>query len=153
MSLSNRGLSGEKVDECRQAFNVFDKNGDGDISLNELGSVLRSLGQKPTKKSVRLMIKKVDADGSGTIDFDEFLTLMAAKLKHQDLRSEMLKSFKLFDKDGSGKISANELEAVLRGFGQSLTPEEIEDTLREADKNNDGEIDIQEFIEMMGFDN
>lgn len=121
-----------------QAFNVFDKNGDGDISLNELGSVLRSLGQKPTKKSVRLMIKKVDADGSGTIDFDEFLTLMAAKLKHQDLRSEMLKSFKLFDKDGSGKISANELEAVLRGFGQSLTPEEIEDTLREADKNSDG---------------
>lgn len=121
-----------------QAFNVFDKNGDGDISSNELGSVLRSLGQKPTKKSVRLMIKKVDADGSGTIDFDEFLTLMGAKMKRQDLGGEMLKSFKLFDKDGSGKISADELESVLKSFGQSLTPEEIEETLREADKDKDG---------------
>jgi len=65
--------------ELRAAFSAFDKDGGGDISTDELGAVLRSLGQSPTDEELRDMIQEVDADGSGTIDFPEFCSLMQAQ--------------------------------------------------------------------------
>ena len=66
------GLSDEQVGEFREAFALFDKDGDLTISADELGTVMRSLGQKPTPAEVRQMIDDVDENGDGTIDFDEF---------------------------------------------------------------------------------
>ena len=60
---------------------MFDKDGDGTITTKELGTVMRSLGQNPTEAELQDMINEVDADGNGTIDFPEFLTLMARKMK------------------------------------------------------------------------
>jgi hypothetical protein len=62
-------------------FDTFiDKDGDGTITTKELGTVMRSLGQNPTEAELADMINEVDADGNGTIDFPEFLTMMARKM-------------------------------------------------------------------------
>lgn len=53
----------------------------GTITTKELGTVMRSLGQNPTEAELQDMINEVDADGNGTIDFPEFLNLMARKMK------------------------------------------------------------------------
>lgn len=66
-------LPPEKEAEIREAFNLFDKNGDGTINTKELSAVMEELGQKPTKKELKDFMKEVDKDGSGTIDFSEFL--------------------------------------------------------------------------------
>ena len=74
-------LSEEQVAEFKEAFSLFDKDGDGTITTKELGTVMRSLGQNPTEAELTDMVNEVDADGNGTIDFSEFLTMMARKMK------------------------------------------------------------------------
>lgn len=70
---------------------------------------MRSLGQNPTEAELQDMINEVDADGNGTIDFPEFLTMMARKMRDTDSEEEIKEAFKVFDKDGNGYISAAEL--------------------------------------------
>ena len=67
-------LTEEQIAEFKEAFSLFDKDGDGTITTKELGTVMRSLGQNPTEAELQDMINEVDADGNGTIDFPEFCT-------------------------------------------------------------------------------
>jgi calmodulin len=85
--------------------------------------VMRSLGQNPTEAELVDMINEVDADGNGTIDFPEFLTMMARKMKDSDSEEEIIEAFKVFDKDGNGFISSAELRHVMTNLGEKLTDE------------------------------
>uniref|UniRef100_A0A6Q2ZDL0 Calmodulin n=1 Tax=Esox lucius TaxID=8010 RepID=A0A6Q2ZDL0_ESOLU len=114
--------------EFKEAFSLFDKDGDGTITTKELGTVMRSLGQNPTEAELQDMINEVDADGNGTIDFPEFLTMMARKMKDTDSEEEIREAFRVFDKDGNGYISAAELRHVMTNLGEKLTDEEISDS-------------------------
>ncbi|KAG0313599.1 Calmodulin [Dissophora globulifera] len=142
-------LSEDQMSEFKEAFTLFDKDGDGIISAKELGTVMRSLGQNPTDAELRDMINEVDADGNGTIDFPEFLTLMARKIAEPDPEEEIRDAFKVFDKDGNGYISAAELRHVLTSLGERYAPEEINEMIREADVDSDGQINYEEFVKMM----
>uniref|UniRef100_A0A7I4ASK6 EF-hand domain-containing protein n=1 Tax=Physcomitrium patens TaxID=3218 RepID=A0A7I4ASK6_PHYPA len=102
-------LTEEQIAEFKEAFSLFDKDGDGSITTKELGTVMRSLGQNPTEAELQDMINEVDADGNGTIDFPEFLNLMARKMKDTDSEEELKEAFKVFDKDQNGFISAAEV--------------------------------------------
>ena len=81
---------------------------------------MRSLGQNPTEAELQDMINEVDADGNGTIDFPEFLTMMARKMRDTDSEEEIKEAFKVFDKDGNGYISAAELRHVMTNLGTYL---------------------------------
>ena len=85
----------EQIAEFKEAFSLFDKDGDGTITTKELGTVMRSLGQNPTEAELQDMINEVDADGNGTIDFPEFLSLMARKMKDTDTEEELIEAFKV----------------------------------------------------------
>jgi calmodulin len=126
------------IQEFKDAFGLFDKDKDGSISVNELGMVMRALGQHPTEQSLRQMIGEVDADGSGTIDFAEFLMIMSRKNKAQESKSEVLEAFKVFDKDGSGKISKDELRKIMADLGEKLSEGELNQMMSDADTNGDG---------------
>ena len=116
-------LTEEQIAEFKEAFSLFDKDGDGTITTKELGTVMRSLGQNPTEAELQDMINEVDADGNGTIDFPEFLSLMARKMKDTDTEEELIEAFKVFDRDGNGFISAAELRHVMTNLGEKLTDE------------------------------
>ncbi|GMJ06659.1 calmodulin 1, TOUCH 1 [Hibiscus trionum] len=142
-------LTEEHIAEFKEAFSLFDKDGDGCITTKELGTVMRSLGQNPTEAELRDMINEVDADQNGTIDFPEFLNLMAKKMKDTDSEEELREAFKVFDKDQNGFISAAELRHVMANLGENLTDEEVDEMIREADTDGDGQVNYEEFVRMM----
>ncbi|KAF3627290.1 Calmodulin-3 [Capsicum annuum] len=142
-------LNEDQIVEFQEAFNLFDKDGDGCISVEELATVIRSLDQNPTEEELQEMINEVDVDGNGTIEFTEFLNLMAKKIKETDGEEELKEAFKVFDKDQNGYISATELRHVMINLGEKLTDEEVEQMIREADLDGDGQVNFDEFVKMM----
>merc|ERR1719229_1171701 len=115
----------------------------------ELGTVLAALGQNPTADEVQDMINEIDANGNGSIEFPEFLSLMARKFADTDVEEQLLAAFKVFDRDGNGLISAAELRHVMTNLGEKLTDEEVDEMIREADVDGDGHINYEEFVRMM----
>lgn len=88
-------LSEDAVAELREAFALFDKDGDGAISTKELGTVMRSLGQNPTEAELSEIIAELDVDGNGTVDFPEFLALMSKKARTTDTEEEIREAFRV----------------------------------------------------------
>eukprot|EP00092_Neocalanus_flemingeri_P003873 GFUD01004170.1.p1 GENE.GFUD01004170.1~~GFUD01004170.1.p1 ORF type:complete len:153 (-),score=52.09 GFUD01004170.1:118-576(-) len=143
-------LSEEQIADFREAFTLFDKDDDGIITIKELGTVMRSLGQTPTEDELQDMINVVDIDENGTIEFVEFLSMMARKMREPDRDEGLQATFRVFDKDGNGFISPAELRHVMTNLGVKLTNEEVDEMISEADMNKDGQVDYQEFVNMMG---
>lgn len=147
--MSEPQLTPDKVNEFKEAFEIFDKDKDGYITTKELGDIMYNLGQTPNMTELQEMIKEVDIDGNGTIDFKEFLGLMARKMRDTDNNEELIETFKVFDKDGNGLISPNELLSVINSLHENVTMDEVNEMVKEADIDGDGYINYQEFVRMI----
>lgn len=144
-------LSEMQLLEYKEAFTYYDKNGDGTISLDELRTIMVSFGQDPSVQELEEMMKEIDTDGSGAIDFSEFLHIMASTTKDRDEDEEQLReAFQMFDTNNKGYISAKELETIMAKLGVNLTKEEISGMIREADFDGDGFINYEDFAQIMG---
>jgi calmodulin len=89
------------------------------------------------------MINQADADGTGCVNFTEFLTLMEGKKKDVELEEDLKDAFRRFDQDDDGFISAAELRHVMTNLGEKLTDDEVDDMIREADVSGDGQINYE----------
>ncbi|XP_070610997.1 calmodulin-like [Erythrolamprus reginae] len=141
-------LTEEDIAKFKEAFMLFDRNGDGTITTRELGTVLRSLGQNPTEAELREIVHKLETHKNGTIDFPGFLNLMEKEIKNRDCH-EIRKAFQVFDRDGNGYISAAELRHIMTNLGEKLSHEEVEEMLKVADLDGDGQINYDEFLRVM----
>ena len=144
-------LTKEQIAEFREAFQIFDYDGDGCITIKELGIVLRSLGQNISETELIEMVTELDENGDGVIEFKEFLILMTRKMNKAPSEHEFLEAFKDFDKDGNGLISSHEFRIVMTRLGHNLSEEQIEEMIREADEDNDGFINYEEFSKMISY--
>jgi calcium-dependent protein kinase len=126
----------------------LDRNGDGRLSKEELLIAYRAHNsEEKTQEIVENVMKTVDVDKNGFIDYSEFI---AASINFQTLisKSNLEMTFRAFDRDGSGKISVVELKEMLGGE-QEMSDCVWERVIKEVDQNSDGEIDLKEFINMM----
>merc|ERR1711998_226950 len=149
-SRANMGkMTDKEIAECKEAFDLFDADNGGTIDLAELGTAMEALGFKPVKGEVEKMVSDMDKDGDGTIDFKEFLMMMSNKVSDKDAKDDMIKAFKLFDTEGSGKVSFKNLKAVAAELGESMTDADLQGMMDEADTDGDGEINESEFLAVM----
>ena len=148
--IASQLMSKQERDNLAKVFKAFDKNGDGKLSMDEVKEgYLEQYGRIMSDQEVETMFRAVDTDNSGFIDYTEFVV---AATSQQTLTSQekLHAAFRMFDKDGSGTISADEIREVLCfGGSNSLTTEAVDAIIRQVDENGDGDIQFEEFVTMM----
>ena len=131
-------------------INKFDKDKDGSITAKELVNVIESLfGQRPSMDEISAMIKEVDLNADGKIGLDEFMTLMEKNSPDTQTEEEVINAFRVFDKEGNGLIATAELKHIMMTIGDKMTEEEADEMIHEADIDDDGVINYEEFVRMM----
>ena len=142
----NHLMTKEDRNELLDLFRQFDSNGDGVLSKQEVMEGYKAyLGDVEAEKEAERIMQEVDLDKSGTIDYNEFI--LAALNRQKVLNKEKLEAtFKMFDKDGNGKISADEIRSIL---GNTNEKSALDAIINEVDVNGDGEVSLIEFKEMM----
>lgn len=126
----------------------MDLNGDGKLSKDELKKgYLQYFGRSIDDQEIDEMFAKIDFDNSGSIDYSEFVV---ATMNEKNLMSsnKLQTAFKMFDKDGGGSISTDEIKHIL-SFGNQLDDAVVKSILKQVDENGDGEISFEEFAQMM----
>merc|ERR1712026_292204 len=113
-------LTEEQKQEIKEASDLFDTDGSGEIDSKELKVAMRALGFEPKKEEIQKMISDVDDDGSGTIGYEEFLKMMTHKILNRDPKDKILKR-------------------VAKELGERMTDEELQEMIDEADRDGDGE--------------
>ncbi|XP_022090993.1 calmodulin-A-like isoform X3 [Acanthaster planci] len=137
----------EKQQACKGVFKQFDKNGDGKVSKGELREVITLLHREPSDEDLQALMKHIDKDGSGFIEYDEFEKMMMAL--DEKIMASLRETFNAIDKDGNGYISMDEIEDLLKSLGVKPTEQELKNAMAEADTNQDNKISFEEFEKMM----
>lgn len=110
---------------------------------------MKALGIFLKKEEVREKMTKVDKDGSGAIDKDEFMALMAEQIESRNQEEELRKVFRIYDDDDTGLVSAKNLTRCAHDLGEEVSPDEIKTMLEMGDKNKKGGLNLEDFIQIM----
>ncbi|XP_052761705.1 neo-calmodulin-like [Mya arenaria] len=155
----SRALKSEEINkfdkDVKELFRVFDKDGDGTISTEEMGKALKTLGVPLTYQELRMAAKSIDKDSTciicvketcntenGKIDFSEFRGFIRKQFRQKDIETHAWETFRLFDKDGNGSIDRKELTHAMKSLGEECTEEDISEMLNDADADGDGKINF-----------
>ena len=140
-------LSEETISEYQEAFSLFDKDGNGHIEAKELAAVLTALGQSPSEEDIKKMMKEVDADENGTLEFPEFLKMMSSRMNVKNNDEEVKEAFKVFDLDGTGYVTATTLGKAMKSLNENFTPAELDQLIKIT--GTDGKVSFNQFKNMM----
>ncbi|XP_008791779.1 calmodulin-like protein 3 [Phoenix dactylifera] len=142
---------GMEPSELKRVFQMFDRNGDGRITKKELGDSLENLGIHIPEGDLESMIGKIDANGDGCVDIEEFGALYQTIMDERDEEEDMREAFNVFDQNGDGFITVEELRSVLASLGlkQGRTVEDCRKMITKVDVDGDGMVDFKEFKQMM----
>lgn len=106
-------------------FNSKDVDGNGDITVEELATVLRAMGTAASEAQLQEFVQSIDMDGDGNISFEEFIEIMVGFKVESDVDAELREAFKIFDEDNSGEITIDELKMVMRKIDATLSEAEV----------------------------
>lgn len=143
-------ISEEDKQMIKNMFEHFDSDKSGKMSIAELGNFMRAIGMFPTDDEVADLLVHIDDDGSGMVDYSELMKHMAAQIdirKSSDPEHDFKEAFLIFDKDGNGRISREELTKILTEHGRMpCSVSEAEEYIAMVDEDNDGMLNYKEFV-------
>ncbi|XP_026463249.1 calcium-binding protein E63-1-like isoform X2 [Ctenocephalides felis] len=163
--MPNKGLSEREVRDLRTAFGLLDRNQDGHVTASELQFMLRNLGIHVRDELIQDLMKDASQSGSGLIDETEFLQWIA-KIQavqamqggtqrqggdsdsNDDVNKDLRSAFKVFDRDGNGYISRDELRTAMEMIGENVTEQQVTELMTLADTDKDGRINFEEFARL-----
>merc|ERR1711915_1144768 len=141
-------LTEEEFLEIKEAYELYEKNSEnGKVDVLELSKLLRSLGEDPSDAELANMVKDLEIDGQGTFEFPDFLKMMSKRMKDKDSDHELREAFRVFDEDGTGFISAEELKMILVDV-MGIKSSEVKGMLNEVKVKN-GQINYEDFISIV----
>ncbi len=138
-------ISEAKLAELKEAFAIFDKDGNKELSVKELEEIMNRMGQYPSKYELKDLIREVSLSPDN-INEDEFIKLINSKVYDIDTQNELVEAFKLFDANGTGLIPIHKLRDEMITVGEKLPADDLKQILNEADFDKDGYINYEELI-------
>ncbi|WWC67362.1 uncharacterized protein I206_101270 [Kwoniella pini CBS 10737] len=141
-------LTEDQKGEIKEAFELFDLDKDGAIDYHELKVSMRALGFDLKKSEIMKLLKDFGGE-DGLMDFNSFERIMTEKILSRNPETELRRAFELFDDDRTGRISLKNLKRVARELGENLGEEELQAMIDEFDLDQDGEINLDEFLAIM----
>ncbi|XP_049779901.1 troponin C, isoallergen Bla g 6.0101-like [Schistocerca cancellata] len=145
-------LPPEQIQVLKKAFDAFDHEKKGYITIDTVQTILDMLGIKLDADTLQEVVDELDADGLGQLGFDEFVILAARFLVEEDaeaMQEELREAFRLYDKEGNGYITTGVLREILRELDDKITQEELDMMIEEIDTDGSGTVDFEEFMEVM----
>lgn len=142
----SRGFSDEELRECQECFGLFDKDRDGYITTKELGVALRSLGQFWTEAELQSLALEI---GNQLHSLDDFLGIVKRKARVEPNYDDVLRAFKVFDREQTGRVSVEELRHILTTLGERITDAEFDEVVRAANLDPNGTIQYNDFVQLL----
>lgn len=144
-------MSEQELLKIQEAFSLFDRDGDGLVRTDQLGTMVRAVGRNPTEANIKELCQSIDPSQQGQINFEQFLQALQAipVVNAQRLEKELMEAFRIFDKEGKGTIATAELRHIMTSMGERLNEQEADELMREADPEQKGIVDYGKFVKKM----
>ena len=131
-------------------FDLFDSDHNDTIDTEELKQALSNLGIDAKNQTLQNMMNDIDKNQSGTIDFDEFIEMIIAKMSDKDTPEDLRKVFDLFiGDDTADKIELKHLKRVAKELAENMTDDELNEMIVRADTDKDWKVSFEEFYAIM----
>ncbi|KRX48229.1 Calmodulin [Trichinella murrelli] len=135
----------ETLAQCEEAFRGLDANGDGVVTAEDFSIKMLRLGIPHSVDELLHAMREIAGDGTEEVDFDALFPLMTCEVESDEERMELKETFNIFDRDGDGYITAEELKNVLNDLGDPVSDEEVLAILTSTDNDKDGLISFEDF--------
>nr|CCC95912.1 unnamed protein product [Trypanosoma congolense IL3000] len=146
--------------QLREAFDLFDADGTGRINSQDLKVAFCALGYEVSKQELAQLLRQVGAPASGVIDFNDFYSVIVAKMTQRENRAEAVRAFKLIDMEEKGYISVDDLRPIAASLQMNLTDDELAEMVLfahpsaaygkgDADIKNPLTVSEEEFLRLM----
>jgi len=146
-------LEVDEIKVLKLCFNLFDVKKQNFLSSDDLDDILRAMGFRPSKEELQEILEEIDEDGSGEIEFGEFCQLCAKFLveepDEETMKAELKEAFRVYDRDGAGFITTDQLREIIAELDPRLTSEDLDGIIEEIDEDGSGTMDFDEFCQMM----
>ncbi|XP_016969658.1 calmodulin [Drosophila rhopaloa] len=147
--IRTHNLSEDQVKDLEMAFSLFDDQDHKVIPIMQLRDLMRTVAYNPSDAELQDIYADIDTDGSGELYLSDFLYIMSLRYENMTTEDEVIAAFRFFDKNGTGVISESEFRHIMKNLGEQMSDDEVEEIIRDADSDNEGNIDYVRFVNMM----
>lgn len=139
-------FSAEDRENFKNAFDAFDEDRDDLVDTQEIGKLLRAVGFNPMPEEVEDMMEDIDGQ---KFDFNSFLYIVYRHARECDPEQELIDAFRVFDKDGSGKLKKDKIREILLHLKKPFTEDQINELLSQATIDKQDNIRYEDFVKVM----